>query len=45
LLSIDYLDKFYRGVTKFGNLTKRITGSILIGIGVYFVHKYIFGVL
>jgi cytochrome c biogenesis protein CcdA len=38
------VDKFYHGVAKLGSFTKKLTGAILIGIGIYYVLRYVFEV-
>lgn len=39
------VDRFCRGVAKLGFFTKKLTGVILIGIGIFYVLRYVFGVI
>lgn len=38
----EYIDKIYHGITKVEFYTKRVTGSIFILVGIYYVLSYIF---
>ena len=39
------VERFYQGLTRIGQFCKQATGVILIGIGVYYVLRYVFGVI
>ena len=44
-VSSKYVGKFYQNLNRVEFYAKRITGGIFIGVGIYYVLAYIFGII